>query len=309
MKQIQIAMLLSALAAGASLILSIVQGGTVWMLCSGATLVLLIWLCVISHKQAKVARLLLAENKELREQAASSADILAQADRETARSRISALQYQINPHFLYNTLDTIRGMALLQDQKDIAEMTERLSRYFRYAISNRENIVRVEEEIHYIEDYLYIQKKRFGDRFDTEIILEKPEISEYYMLKLTLQPLVENAISHGLEQMRSDGLVRISFLVTERKLLIHIEDNGVGMPPERLFQLNDSLKSTGVLLPREHGRHNGIAVRNVNTRIRLTFGEAYGLHYRSEAGNGTTVVVTMPLVDDFTRLQYTDRAV
>lgn len=264
----------------------------------------LIFLLIKAVSQANLMDFLIRENKQWKSKVIYSDDDVKQLDKQRRQSELNALQYQINPHFLYNTLDTIRGQALLDEELDIAQMTEKLSRFFRYSISNRDTIVRVEEEIRHIEDYLYIQKKRFGDRFDTEIRLETPEISDFYMLKLLLQPLVENAITHGLERMREKGHVCISFFKTEKKLLIHVEDNGVGIPEEKLFELNDKLKSTQVFVPERPGRHNGIAVQNVNARIRMTFGEEYGMHYRSAVGEGTTVVVSLPLVDDFARIRY-----
>lgn len=264
----------------------------------------LIFLLANVISQANLEAFLIQENKQWKSKTVWRDEDIQQMERQRRQSDLSALQYQINPHFLYNTLDTIRGQALLDDKVDIAQMAEKLSRFFRYSISNRDTIVRVEEEIRHIEDYLYIQKKRFGDRIETEIRLESPEISEFYMLKLLLQPLVENAITHGLERMREKGRVCISFFRTDRKLIIHVEDNGIGIPKDKLFELNEKLKTSQVFVPQKPGRHNGIAVQNVNARIRMTFGEEYGMHYRSELGEGTTVVVSLPLVDDFSRIQY-----
>lgn len=264
----------------------------------------LVFLLIKTISQAKLMECLIRENKQWKSKVIWSDDDVKQLDRQRRQSELNALQYQINPHFLYNTLDTIRGQALLDGKADIAKMTEKLSRFFRYSISNRDPIVRAEEEIRHIEDYLYIQKKRFGDRFDAVICQESPDIADFYMLKLLLQPLVENAITHGLEHMREKGLVTIAFFKTEKKLIIHVEDNGVGIPEEKLFELNDKLRSAQIFLPQKPGRHNGIAVQNVNARIRMTFGEEYGIHYRSAVGEGTIAVVTLPLVDDFSRIRY-----
>ena len=183
-------------------------------------------------------------------------------------------------------------------------MTEKLSRFFRYAISSRETLVRIEEETEHIRDYYYIQKQRFGDRFEMEIEYEDDELRSYYIPRLVLQPLVENAITHGLEKAAHAGLVRVSIAGTETNVVLRVTDNGVGMSEEKLQQLNDRLKETQIRVPRSRGRNNGIAIQNVNARIRLTFGEDYGIHYRSAPGEGTVAVLTVPKVDDFSRAKY-----
>ena len=258
-------------------------------------------LTAMSFAHAKLFDFLLRENRQLKGGRKWDDGDIRQMEERHRRSELFALQYQINPHFLYNTLDTIRGQALLDDEEDIAQMSEKLARFFRYSISNRETIVRVEEEIHHIEDYLFIQKKRFGDRFDTVIEVETPELLGCYMLKLMLQPLVENAIMHGLERLKRNGRVRIGISATEKKLLVCVEDNGVGMSEERLNELNAQMRSGVMGEARRTRRGNGIAAQNVNARIKLLFGEEYGLHYRSEPNGGTKVTATMPLVNDYDR--------
>ena len=264
----------------------------------------LLWLLL---RQKRIQTFLVKENRELKASRKWSDEDIEQLNRLRTRSELSALQFQINPHFLYNTLDTIRAQALIGNQPDIAQMAERLARFFRHAISNREYLVRVEEEIRHIEDYLYIQKKRFGKRFDTQISVESPALQEYYIPKLTLQPLVENAITHGLESLRDGGLVRITVGATDKKLIIWVEDNGVGMPHEQLKILNERLCAGEADLAARRTRGNGIAVQNVNARIRMIFGQEYGLHYRSELGEGTQVVATLPLVDEFERAKVKDK--
>lgn len=266
--------------------------------------VLLVVLCAEIFAHARLFDFLLSENRQLKSEHKWDDGDIRKMEERHKKSELFALQYQINPHFLYNTLDTVRGQALLDDELDIAQMVEKLSRFFRYAISNRETIVRVEEEIHHIEDYLFIQKKRFGDRFDMEIQVESPELYECYMLKLMLQPLVENAILHGLERLKNNGLVRISISATEKKLLVCVEDNGVGMSEEHLNQLNSQMRSGEMGEAVGTKRGNGIAAQNVNARIKMLFGEEYGMHYRSELNCGTRVTATMPLVNDYNRSAY-----
>lgn len=267
-------------------------------------LVVLALLLLDVFSQARIYDFLLKENRQLKGEHKWSDEDIRQMEEGHRRSELFALQYQLNPHFLYNTLDTIRGQALLGDEYDIAQMAEKLARFFRYCISNRETIVRVEEEVHHIEDYISIQKKRFGFRFDTVVEVESPEIYEYYMLKLMLQPLVENAIMHGLERLKKNGIVRISIGATQKKLVICVEDNGVGMPEEKLNELNAQMRSGRLNAPERTRHGNGIAVQNVNARIKMIFGEEYGMHYRSEPNVGTKVTVMMPLVDDYERAKY-----
>jgi len=146
------------------------------------------------------------------------------------RLELSVLQNQINPHFLYNTLDSIRSQALMNGQTEIAAMTERLSRFFRYCISNQEGLVKIQEELNHVYDYYFIQKYRFEDRFDMEIKTEDESIYDLYITKMTLQPLLENAISHGLERIISrKGLVTINLFMTDNTVIIKISDHGIGM--------------------------------------------------------------------------------
>lgn len=267
----------------------------------GTLLIILTLVLILMTRESRIMAFLLKESKKHEQFQEAS---LAQSEKQRVQSELSMLQYQINPHFLYNTLDTIRSYALMSDQEDIALMSEKLSRFFRYAISNRENIVKVEDELRHIEDYLFIQSRRFGDRFETEISVEEPELRERYMLKLMIQPLVENAITHGLERLKRKGRIHIHIAATEKKLLIRISDNGVGMNEEKLCELNHSLQAGTVQPAENHRRGTGIAIQNVNARIRITFGEEYGLHYRSHEMQGTTVTATLPLLDDFSRQRY-----
>lgn len=215
---------------------------------------------------------------------------------------LSALQSQINPHFLYNTLDSIRSEALVNHQTEIAKMTEYLSRFFRYCISGVEKIVKLSEEIRHIKDYFYIQKYRFGDKLNMEIHIEDESLTEYYVPKITLQPIVENAIVHGLETVCRNGKLDIYIFSTENDLYIKIVDNGCGMNETQLTELNDRLQNLAVNAePSVNGRGTGIALRNVNSRIKICFGEQYGLHYRSMEGSGTEAEIILPLINDYNR--------
>ena len=181
-----------------------------------------------------------------------------------------ALQNQINPHFLYNALEAIRTDALLANCPDIAETTEALATFFRYTISNVQEYVTFSDELDNAENYFTIQRCRFGDKISLELELENERLLEVRMPKLILQPLVENAVSHGLEGKLGHGTVRIIVENSDRTFFLRVRD--------------DMTQPCG-----------GIALRNVNSRIRLMFGEDYGLHLFSAAGVGTECCVTLPL--------------
>ena len=220
------------------------------------------------------------------------------------RVELSVLQHQINPHFLYNTLDSIRSKALMNRQREIATMTEILSRFFRYCISHDDGMVRVGEELDHIRDYFYIQKFRFEDRFEMEIDVEKEEILELFLPRMTIQPLVENAMIHGLEKVEHKGLIRISLAKAGDRLMITVSDNGYGMSREELIRLNERMRSSPEEELSAKPGHSGIAIRNVNARLKLIFGEDSGIRYRSLIGEGTDAIVMLPAVDVFSRARY-----
>lgn len=204
-----------------------------------------------------------------------------------------ALQNQINPHFLYNALEAIRTDALLADCPDIAETTEALATFFRYTISNVQEGVTFSDELDNAENYFTVQRCRFGDKISMELELENEKLLEARMPKLILQPLVENAVGHGLEGKLGHGTVRIVVENSDRTLFLRVRDDGVGMPDEQVERLNAQFAGdTGTAVA---GQRGGIALRNVNSRIRLMFGEDYGLRIFSALGVGTECCVTLPL--------------
>lgn len=220
------------------------------------------------------------------------------------QAKLSALQSQINPHFLYNTLECIRSEALLYDCDSIARMAKALASFFRYSISKKENIVTLREEFNNIENYFLIQSYRFDDKFSFEI-LAAPEDREAYSClipKLSLQPIVENAIFHGLETKTDKGKVTIRVEMTEKNVIIIVSDDGVGIGREELERMRDSLKNSRKETDQEGKspgeRGNGIALTNVSQRIKLIFGEDYGLNLYSTKGIGTDVEIILPIMTD-----------
>lgn len=213
------------------------------------------------------------------------------------RVELAALQSQINPHFLYNTLDAIRGQAIQENNREVAMMIQTLSAFFRYSISRKGDAVTLRDELDNVQNYMKIQQYRFEDRFRLEMEIEDPEVYDYYVPRLILQPIVENAIQHGLENMRSGGLITIDVEETD-DLLIMISDNGKGMTLQELDELNGRILTEKVVKkePVSAEKHKGIALVNVQKRIELFFGVPYGLHVYSSVGQGTDVEITLPII-------------
>ncbi len=220
-------------------------------------------------------------------------------DLNKRQAQYLALQNQINPHFLYNTLESIRGEALIAGMDNIADMTEALAKFFRYTITKVENLVSVEEELDNCETYFLIQQYRFGSRLKLHILYEeenRENIMNCRIPKLTLQPVLENSIIHGTELKIGTGNLTIRFELTDKRLIIRISDDGVGMDEQTLAKLNRQLGRGGKALAECGEKKGGIALVNVNNRIHLLFGEEYGMHVYSIRGKGTDVEVTLPIV-------------
>lgn len=223
-------------------------------------------------------------------------------DMNKRQAQYLALQNQINPHFLYNTLESIRGEALIAGLDSVADMTEALAKFFRYTITKVENLVTVEEELDNCETYFRIQKYRFGDRLNLHIKCEEEDedtVMNCRIPKLTLQPILENSIIHGTEVKIGTGNLSIEFERTDKRLIVRISDDGVGMDEKTLARLNRRLGKNGSsVVYKDEGQKGGIALVNVNNRIHLLFGEEYGMHVYSVLGKGTDVEITIPIEND-----------
>lgn len=204
-------------------------------------------------------------------------------------AELHALQAQINPHFIYNTMEAIRMMAKLNGDSDTSEMALILGKLLRYSINIKNKIVTVKEEVEHLKNYLVIQNYRFDNKF--ELILNiAEELYDMKIIKLIFQPVVENAIYHGLETSSLNGVIRIDGYKTENSVTFDIEDNGAGMTVEELEELNRKVNDFSV----PEGNHGGIGLRNINERLKLHFGEEYGLTILSGAVEGTTVRINLP---------------
>jgi Predicted signal transduction protein with a C-terminal ATPase domain len=217
----------------------------------------------------------------------------------TKQAEFLALQNQINPHFLYNTLEAIRGDALCAGLENIAEITEALSTFFRYTITETGNLVTLENELENVENYFTIQRYRFGEKLKMEIQLpeEKMDVLQLQIPKLTLQPIIENAIFHGLERKAEGGTIIIEVETTTDKVLISIRDDGVGIPEEELDSINKKLDHISVsYINEDKKKRESIALNNVCRRIKLLFGEEYGIHIFSIVEVGTDVRINIPII-------------
>lgn len=199
-------------------------------------------------------------------------------------TQLMALQAQINPHFLYNTLDSINWLAKVNQQNDISKMAEALGILMRSAISSDDRLVPLWEEVKLLQSYITIQKIRYEDRLDFRIDMDE-SIIECKVPKLILQPLVENAIQYGLGKMISTCVIQVQFLLKSDCFIICVQDNGPGIEPDTLRRIkNWDIQPNGL----------GIGLKNIHERLKLVFGEKYGVEVFSETGTGTRVQINIP---------------
>ncbi|KHF41327.1 sensor histidine kinase [Halalkalibacter okhensis] len=208
---------------------------------------------------------------------------------EKQKTELQALQSQINPHFLHNTLETMNAYAVLNESEEISEMAEALSNMFRYSIRNFE-VVTLKDELNHIRNFLIVQQHRFQKKINISFEIEEQLFNED-IAKLTLQPLVENAIHHGLRKNRYQGNISIRAGVTNNVMEIKVIDNGAGISVERMKEIKEKLSAASI---DEFNQTMGIGVMNVHRRIQLIFGQEYGLEISGEEGVGTTVTMTIP---------------
>ena len=215
-------------------------------------------------------------------------DLMAQNIQEQEQKRkieLKALQSQINPHFLYNTLDSIIWMAEGKKNEEVVLMTASLARLLRQSISIDNELVTIGQEVEYVRSYLTIQKMRYKDKLEFEINVD-PRITHAQIIRLVLQPIVENAIYHGLKYKESKGMLKVHGYELGERIIIDITDDGVGMDEETLKHIYDKHKV--------NYHSNGVGVYNVQQRLVLYYGKEYGIIYHSEKGKGTTATVVIP---------------
>ncbi|HZH63201.1 MAG TPA: sensor histidine kinase [Metabacillus sp.] len=206
---------------------------------------------------------------------------------ENRDAQFLALQSQINPHFLYNTLQVISGMALKNGAKEIYEMIQRLGGMFRYITNKRGDLVYIWEEVQHLQNYLYIQKVRFGENIAIEVFVDE-QVNDAIIPLLSLQPIIENSFKHGFESQIEKGVLKIDIQKVFDEIEIVIEDNGMGMSEEELEQVRNKLSNDS------YSHNRSIGLKNVDTRIKLYFGREYGVEMMSEKAEFTKVVIRLP---------------
>ena len=201
------------------------------------------------------------------------------------KTELKALQAQINPHFLYNTLDSIAWMCEQGRNTDAVNMVHALARLFRISISKGHELIPIRKELEHAESYLQIQKYRYKNQFSYDFQVDESCL-DCLCNKITLQPILENAIAHGLDLMVEPGHIDVEVCRDGQDILFRVRDDGVGMDEEQVRYILHS----------EPGDRTGIGIKNVNDRLRIYFGEGYGLHIESEPDVGTCVEIRMPQV-------------
>lgn len=217
-------------------------------------------------------------------------ELLDQVTTEQIRLRkaeFELLQAQINPHFLYNTLDTIVWLAEAGDQKRVVSMVGNLSDFFRTSLNQGKDIISIREELTHVRSYLEIQQVRYQDILRYEITVPE-DLYEYKIPKITIQPLVENALYHGIKNKRGQGTITITGERSENGFALYVRDNGIGMTQERLNEVRAGIQKLSYTGKEIYGLYN------VNERIRLNFGETYGISIESTYGEGTCVSISLP---------------
>lgn len=206
--------------------------------------------------------------------------------KQKRKSELKALQAQINPHFLYNTLDSIIWMSEAGENDEVVEMTSALARLLRQSISNDQEEVELEKEIEYVKNYLTIQKMRYKDKLEFFIYVD-PRVAHVPIIKLVLQPLVENAIYHGIKYKETKGNLKIYARPVDGRVEIIVADDGIGMDEDVMEHIFDE--------HRKEQKRNGVGVPNVQKRLKLQYGAEYGIRYESVKGAGTKAVITIPV--------------
>lgn len=214
-------------------------------------------------------------------------DDIVKEQEEKRKNELDALQSQINPHFLYNTLDSIVWMVESERYEEVIPMVTALANLFRISLSQGKNIITIEEEFQHAQNYSNIQKVRFKNKFQVNFLLDE-KIKQCSVIKLVIQPLLENAMYYGMETMDGDGEILVNGYEKNGEIYIEVVDNGIGMAPEQVERLL-------VGEPYKRKRGSGIGLRNVDQRIKLYFGEEYGLLIKSEPDVGTKITIHLPM--------------
>lgn len=205
------------------------------------------------------------------------------------KSELKVLQSQINPHFLYNSLDTIIWLGEREECEKVVQMTAALARYFRLSLSKGKEVITIYEEVEHVKHYLQIQKIRYASKLAYTIEVS-PDIFDEMIVKIVLQPLVENALYHGIKDLEEGGYIRVLGFREGNNIILEVYDNGKGMSREQIKNILKAPSSTSIT-------KGGVAIKNVHERIQVYFGQDYGLSYESEYGKWTKVRITIPVIE------------
>lgn len=229
---------------------------------------------------------LASEFNRMVERTSGLMDRIVNEQKKKKEYELALLQSQLNPHFLYNTLESICGLAELNRNEEIISTVNELALFYRGVLSKGSNIIPIKDELSITERYLKILKVRYGEQLAYDLEID-PQIYQYNTVKLVLQPLVENSVYHGIKNKRGQGFIKIQGLIEKDKVIIYVTDNGAGIQPERMPQLlsGDSRRQQA----------KSFGLKSTNDRIKLYFGEEYGLEVQSVYGEGTTVKIILPM--------------
>jgi len=234
---------------------------------------------------------LVQKQEETIEELKRERDYVSEVQKQKRKAELKALQAQINPHFLYNTLNAITWQAADQGAEEISILSNSLGKFFRISLSKGAEVITLGEELEHVKSYLEIQSIRYHSRLSYEIEVDESWL-DIRMIKLILQPLAENSIYHGIKEKQGAGRIKIygkrqsSF--EEEVLELSVWDDGAGIPPEKLELMNETLERG------ETDSKAGYGIYNVNERIRLFYGEGYGLRYESSHGRWTRAILRIP---------------
>lgn len=235
---------------------------------------------------------LVKKQEEAIEELKEERNHVAMVQKQKREAQLKALQAQINPHFLYNTLNAITWQAADQGAEEISILSNALGRFFRISLSKGAEIISLREELDHVTSYLEIQRIRYQSKLNYEILVEE-QWKACRVIKLCLQPLAENSIYHGIKEKGSSGIIRIQaqegWQGNTPVLCLVVWDDGAGIPKEKMDVINENLKRGRI----DHGE--GYGIYNVNERLRLFYGESYGLRYESEEGKWTKGILTLPI--------------
>lgn len=214
--------------------------------------------------------------------------------KEKRQLEVAIIQAQMDPHFLYNTLYSIKALCDMGLNEDASEMISALSSFFRISISRGNEVITIKEELEHIQSYLYIMEMRYGDDFSYNIDVEK-EVLTSNILKLTLQPLIENAIYHGVKQKRGQGFITVRVFQADEKINLEVVDNGLGIEKEKMLKIKDEIEAP---YSDHKKKYIGIGLRSVNERVKGYFGKEYGVFIESENNKGTKITIIIPKVKE-----------